>query len=95
VRQAPTLRSDRSELQTQRQSLARQGLGRAFNLLLRMVLRLDFKGTRCSFKAFRRSAAKAVFSLQQIERWGFGPEILFLARQAWFQSGQGARPMET
>lgn len=75
----------RSELQTKRQSLSRQVLGRAFNLLLRILLRLDFKDTQCGFKAFRRSAAKAVFALQRIERWGFDPEILFLARQSGFE----------
>lgn len=71
----------RSELQTQRQSTARQLMGRAFNLLLRLLLRLDFKDTQCGFKAFRRSAAKALFPLQKIEGWGFDPEILFLARR--------------
>jgi len=69
----------RSELQTQRQSVARQVMGRAFNLLLRILLRLDFKDTQCGFKAFRRSSAKILFSLQRIEGWGFDPEILFLA----------------
>lgn len=76
----------RSELQTKRQSLARQVLGRVFNLLLRVVLRLDFKDTQCGFKAFRRHAAKEVFQLQRIERWGFDPEILFLARRAGFKT---------
>jgi dolichyl-phosphate beta-glucosyltransferase len=74
-----------SASQTQRQSPARQVLGRAFNLLVRMVLRLDFKDTQCGFKAFRRNAARAVFSNQRIEQWGFDPEILFLARQAGFK----------
>ena len=73
-----------TELQTQRQSKARQVLGRAFNLLLRGMLRLDFKDTQCGFKAFRRSAAKAIFPQQTIERWGFDPEILFLARRLDF-----------
>ena len=76
----------RSELRTKRQSLTRQVLGRVFNLLLRMVLRLDFKDTQCGFKAFRRRAATAVFPLQRIERWGFDPEILFLARRAGFKT---------
>jgi glycosyltransferase involved in cell wall biosynthesis len=75
----------RSELQTQRQSVARQVMGRAFNVLLRILLRLDFKDTQCGFKAFRRSAAKALFPLQKIEGWGFDPEILFLARRFGFK----------
>jgi dolichyl-phosphate beta-glucosyltransferase len=69
----------RSDLQVQRQSIARQVMGRAFNLLLRSVLALDFKDTQCGFKAFRRNAAKTVFSLQRTEGWAFDPEILFLA----------------
>jgi glycosyltransferase involved in cell wall biosynthesis len=71
----------RSELQTRRQSLARQVLGRVFNGLLRVLLRLDFKDTQCGFKAFRREAARTVFPLQRIEGWGFDPEILYLARK--------------
>ena len=74
----------RSELQTRRQSLARQFLGRVFNVLLRGLLRLDFKDTQCGFKAFRHQAARAVFPLQRIERWGFDPEILFLAHHFGF-----------
>jgi glycosyltransferase involved in cell wall biosynthesis len=78
----------RSELQTQRQSLARQVLGRTFNLLLRMLLRLEFKDTQCGFKAFRRSAAKTIFPLQRIEGWGFDPEILFLAGRMGFEAAE-------
>ena len=80
----------RSELQTKRQSVARQVLGRVFNVLLRVVLRLDFKDTQCGFKAFRRRAAKAVFPLQRIERWGFDPEILFLARRHGLRAAEVA-----
>lgn len=74
----------RSELQTQRQSVARQVLGRVFNGLLRILLRLDFKDTQCGFKAFRRHAANSLFPFQRIEGWGFDPEILFLARGRGF-----------
>ena len=72
----------RSELQTRRQSASRQVMGRAFNLLLRILLRLNFKDTQCGFKAFRRSAASAIFPQQRIEGWGFDPELLFLARRS-------------
>src|SRR6266702_3246466 len=71
----------RAELQTQRQSLHRQLLGRVFNLALRMVLGLPYHDTQCGFKAFTRRAADAIFPLQRIEGWGFDPEILFLARK--------------
>ncbi len=69
------------ELQTERQPLHRQLFGRIFNLLLRIILGLRFKDTQCGFKAFTRRAAQEVFSRQQIERWGFDPELLFLAHK--------------
>jgi dolichyl-phosphate beta-glucosyltransferase len=71
----------RAELQTQRQSVHRQIFGRVFNLLMRMILGLKFKDTQCGFKAFTRQAAQTILPLQRIERWGFDPEILFLARK--------------
>lgn len=69
-------------LQTEPQPLYRQIFGRIFNLALRMILGLHFADTQCGFKAFRRDAAQRLFPLQRIERWGFDPEILFLARRA-------------
>jgi glycosyltransferase involved in cell wall biosynthesis len=71
----------RTELQTQRQPLHRQLLGRVFNLLLRVVLGLHYRDTQCGFKAFTRRATHLIFPLQHIERWGFDPEILFLAHK--------------
>ena len=67
-------------MQTQRQSLARQLFGRIYNLLLRIILGLDYRDTQCGFKAFTRDAARLIFSAQKIERWGFDPELLFLAK---------------
>jgi len=75
----------RAELQTQRQSVHRQIFGRVFNLLMRMILGLKFKDTQCGFKAFTRQAAQTILPLQRIERWGFDPEILFLARKFGFR----------
>ena len=75
----------RAELQTKRQSPLRQVFGRVFNLLLRMILGLKFKDTQCGFKAFTRTAARTILPLQKIERWGFDPEILFLARKFNFR----------
>jgi dolichyl-phosphate beta-glucosyltransferase len=74
-----------AELQTQRQPLHRQLFGRIFNLLLRITLGLQFADTQCGFKAFKRAAAQAIFPWQKIERWGFDPEILFLARKFGFE----------
>ena|SRR6266567_2501145 len=70
------------ELQAHRQSVLRQFYGRIFNLALRILLGLNFKDTQCGFKAFTRKAAQTIFPLQEIERWGFDPELLYLARRS-------------
>ncbi len=75
----------RSELQTQRQPLYRQLFGRIFNLLLRIILGLKFMDTQCGFKVFTRRAAQTIFPLQRIERWGFDPELLYLAGKFGFR----------
>ncbi len=56
-------------------------MGRAYNLLLRLVLGLPYKDTQCGFKACTRQAAEVIFTRQQIEGWGFDPELLFIARK--------------
>lgn len=70
-----------AELQTERQPWHRQLYGRLFNLALRMVLGLKYRDTQCGFKAFTRNAAHTIFTRQRVERWGFDPELLFLANK--------------
>jgi glycosyltransferase involved in cell wall biosynthesis len=67
--------------QTIHQPLYRRFFGRCFNWVTRLVMGLPFKDTQCGFKAFKRPAAQIIFRLQRIERWGFDPEILFIARK--------------
>jgi glycosyltransferase involved in cell wall biosynthesis len=74
-----------SDMQTERQPLYRQFFGRAFNLVSRAILGLRFKDTQCGFKAFTRRAAQAIFPLQLIERWGFDPELLYVADKFGFR----------
>ena len=69
------------ELQTERQPILRQLYGRLFNLGLIIVLGLDYRDTQCGFKAFTRQAIQTLFTRQQVERWGFDPELLYLARK--------------
>ncbi len=65
--------------QSIRQPLYRQFFGRCFNAVTRLVMGLPFADTQCGFKAFTRAAAQTIFQLQTIDRWGFDPEILFIA----------------
>ena len=71
--------------QTIHQPLYRKFFGRCFNWVTRTVMGLPFKDTQCGFKAFKRSAAQVIFRLQRIERWGFDPEILFIARKLGYE----------
>ena len=63
------------------QSAGRELAGRFFNLLMRAATGLPFKDTQCGFKAFRRDAARNIFSRVRIERFGFDVEVLYLARK--------------
>jgi dolichyl-phosphate beta-glucosyltransferase len=74
-----------SSRQTHRQPLYRQVFGRCFNAVTRAIMQLPFADTQCGFKAFTRHAAQTVFQLQTIERWGFDPEILFIALKRGFR----------
>jgi dolichyl-phosphate beta-glucosyltransferase len=65
--------------QTKHQPWYRQLFGRCFNAVTRLVMGLPFADTQCGFKAFRRDAAHTIFQLQRIDRWGFDPELLFIA----------------
>jgi len=73
-----------SRLQIRKQPLHRRIFGRIFNLALRLILGLQFKDTQCGFNAFTRRSAQAIFPQQEIERWGFDPELLYLARKFGF-----------
>ena len=71
--------------QTMHQPLYRRFFGRCFNAVTRTMIGLRFKDTQCGFKAFRREAAQTIFRLQTIERWGFDPEILFIAQKLGYR----------
>ena len=71
--------------QTIHQPLYRRFFGRCFNWVTRLMMGLPFKDTQCGFKAFHRQAAQVIFRLQRIERWGFDPEILFIAQKLGYE----------
>ena len=61
------------------QSVLRETAGKIFNAFVRLFTGLPFHDTQCGFKAFVREPARIIFEQQRIERFGFDPEILFLA----------------
>lgn len=58
----------------------REFAGIIFNKIVRIILWLPFVDTQCGFKAFRRDRCGILFEQQRIERFGFDPELLYLAR---------------
>jgi len=70
---------DRS-LITVHESLFREFAGIIFNKIVRIILWLPFVDTQCGFKAFLRERCGIIFEQQTIERFGFDPELLYLAR---------------
>jgi len=63
------------------QPLLRESAGRLFNLAVRWITGLPFQDTQCGFKLMETRAAREIFRRQQIERFGFDVEALFIARQ--------------
>jgi len=70
---------DRSLIEVH-ESVFREFAGIIFNRIVRVTLRLPFVDTQCGFKAFRRERCRIIFEQQTIERFGFDPELLYLAR---------------
>jgi glycosyltransferase involved in cell wall biosynthesis len=63
------------------QPAIREQAGIFFNRFARWIMGVEFSDTQCGFKAFRRDRMRAIFEQQRIERFGFDPEILFLAKR--------------
>jgi glycosyltransferase involved in cell wall biosynthesis len=56
-------------------------MGRVFNHVVQTLAVPGIEDTQCGFKAFRADAAKAIFTRQRIDDWGFDVEVLYLARR--------------
>jgi dolichyl-phosphate beta-glucosyltransferase len=72
------------------ESKFRELAGIIFNWIVRVMLRLPFVDTQCGFKAFRRGKCKIIFEQQTIERFGFDPELLYLARHHGLRTAEVA-----
>ncbi|MDW8258256.1 MAG: glycosyltransferase family 2 protein [Gammaproteobacteria bacterium] len=67
------------------QSWARENAGRVFNLCMRAIVGLNLWDTQCGFKLFRRDAARAVFSRQRLDGFGFDVEALYIAHRLGYK----------
>jgi dolichyl-phosphate beta-glucosyltransferase len=66
---------------TRRQHPLRERAGRVFNHVVRALGLSASKDTQCGFKAFRRGAAREIFTRARIDGFAFDTEVLLLARK--------------
>ncbi|MDQ6675617.1 MAG: glycosyltransferase family 2 protein [Chloroflexota bacterium] len=59
-------------------------MGRVFNRVVQALALPGIEDSQCGFKAFRADAARAVFSRQRLDGFGFDVEVLYLARRLGF-----------
>jgi glycosyltransferase involved in cell wall biosynthesis len=59
----------------------RHFMGRVFNRVVQALAVPGVEDTQCGFKAFRADAAKAIFTRQRLDGFGFDVEVLYLARR--------------
>jgi len=71
---------DRGMIETH-QTRLREIAGIIFNGFVRLLTGLPYLDTQCGFKAFRRERAIICFEQQRSERFGFDPELLYLAKR--------------
>ncbi len=63
------------------QSMLRRKMGQTFNRIIQTLSLLDIRDTQCGFKAFRKEAAREVFSRQKLDGFAFDVEILLLSKK--------------
>lgn len=59
----------------------RHMMGRAFNRVVQTLAVPGIEDSQCGFKAFRADAARAIFTRQRVDGFGFDVEVLYLARR--------------
>ena len=67
------------------QPLYRVLAGRSFNVMVQLLSVPGIQDTQCGFKLFTAQAAKRLFARQQVPRFGFDVEVLYLARKAGYR----------
>lgn len=63
------------------QPIYRVLMGKAFNLIVQLVLLPGIWDTQCGFKLFRADVARPVFAAMTTDGFGYDPEVLYLAKR--------------
>jgi dolichyl-phosphate beta-glucosyltransferase len=64
-----------------RQPIYRVLMGKAFNVIVQVVLLPGIWDTQCGFKLFRADVAGPVFAALTTDGFGYDPEVLYLAKR--------------
>jgi glycosyltransferase involved in cell wall biosynthesis len=68
-----------------KRSFKRELLSRIYNLLLRMVLLVNFKDAQCGFKAARINVAKDIIPRTKDNNWFFDSELMIVAEKKGYK----------
>ena len=63
----------------------RQGMGKIFNRIVKILVLDDFNDTQCGFKLFSGNAARGLFKCGRINRFAYDVEILALAKERGYR----------
>jgi len=68
----------------------RQGMGKTFNRIVKVLVLDGFNDTQCGFKLFSGEAAKSLFKEARIDRFAYDVEILALAKKNGYRISEMA-----
>ena len=63
----------------------RQGMGKIFNRIVKILVLDDFDDTQCGFKLFSDKAARNLFRYARVNRFAYDVEILALAKKKGYR----------
>lgn len=81
-------RKNNEAVLSKRQPRLRENMGKLFTALSQMILTIQVSDFTCGFKCFSINVAKHIFKKQQIKRWAFDSESLFLAHKYGYSIGE-------
>lgn len=77
-------RAEHSSNILEKQPFYREWMGRVFNVIVRLLLKIEFLDTQCGFKLFSKKAAHKIFPMLSISGFSFDVEVIILAKNLGF-----------
>jgi len=64
-----------------RQNIIRMSMGKFFNLMVKLITKLEFNDTQCGFKIFTKDSKTKLLPYLKIDDFSFDVEILYVAKK--------------